>query len=53
MSTAATASVATGYYYGTYATSVACAADGSAPITGGYYYECVETWDGWDRYIYY
>ncbi|WP_433758351.1 hypothetical protein [Nocardia sp. CA-135398] len=53
VSTAATASAATGYYYGTYATSAACAADGASPTTGGYYYECVETYSGWDLYIYY
>ncbi|MEV0297856.1 hypothetical protein [Nocardia sp. NPDC050710] len=60
VSTAASASAApeyraaaTGYYYGTYATYTACSADGASPSTGGYYWECVETWSGWDLYIYY
>ncbi|MBF6214603.1 hypothetical protein IU433_14995 [Nocardia puris] len=42
-----------GTYIGTYATLAACRADGESPSTGGYYWECVETWDGWDLYIYY
>ncbi|MFD0361841.1 hypothetical protein ACFQZZ_10340 [Nocardia sp. GCM10030253] len=60
VSTAASASAApeyhatsTGYYYGTYATYGACRADGESPVTGGWYWECVETWSGWDLYIYY
>ncbi|MET8651878.1 MULTISPECIES: hypothetical protein [Nocardia] len=60
VSTAASASAApqytavdTGYYYGTYATLAACSADGASPSTGGYYWECVETWSGYDLYIYY
>ncbi|MGN2642040.1 hypothetical protein ACWEKT_37275 [Nocardia takedensis] len=60
VSTAASASAApqyhtasTGYYYGTYATLEACRADGESPSTGGWYWECVETWSGWDLYIYY
>ncbi|MGY4100295.1 hypothetical protein ACW2Q0_12180 [Nocardia sp. R16R-3T] len=53
VSTAATASAATSYYYGTYATYTACAADGASPATGGYYWECDETYSGWDLYIYY
>ncbi|WP_063042830.1 hypothetical protein [Nocardia pseudovaccinii] len=53
VSTAATASAATGYYYGTYATSKACAADGASPRTGGNYWKCVQTYNGWELYIYY
>ncbi|WP_067842671.1 hypothetical protein [Nocardia lijiangensis] len=61
VSTAATASAAPTYqaasyggtYIGTYATFEACRADGVSPSTGGYYWECVEVWEGWDLYIYY
>lgn len=60
VSTAASASaaphydaVSTGYYYGTYATAAACRVDGESPATGGWYWECVETYSGWDLYIYY
>ncbi|WP_431967352.1 hypothetical protein [Nocardia sp. bgisy134] len=61
VSTAATANAAPTYqaagygatYIGTYATFEACRADGVSPSTGGYYWECVEAWDGWDLYIYY
>ncbi|MBF6539095.1 hypothetical protein [Nocardia farcinica] len=42
-----------GTYIGTYATLEACRADGISPSTGGYYWECIENWDGWDLYIYY
>jgi len=42
-----------GTYYGTYATLEACSADGASPSTGGYYWECIESWEGWDLYIYY
>ncbi|WP_040794146.1 hypothetical protein [Nocardia higoensis] len=42
-----------GTYIGTYATLAACRADGEAPSTGGWYWECIETWDGYDLYIYY
>ncbi|PXX63338.1 hypothetical protein DFR70_106402 [Nocardia tenerifensis] len=60
VSTAATATATpqyqaayTGYYAGSYATYAACAADGSSPSTGGSYWECEQTYDGWDLYIYY
>ncbi|MEV6324380.1 hypothetical protein AB0M45_24810 [Nocardia sp. NPDC051787] len=61
VSTAASASAVPGYqevayggtYVGTYATFDACRADGISPSTGGYYWECVETYGGWDLYIYY
>ncbi|WP_063049413.1 hypothetical protein [Nocardia arthritidis] len=61
VSTAASASAAPVYqevayggtYVGTYATLNACRADGESPSTGGYYWECIESWDGWDLYIYY
>ncbi|WP_159924529.1 MULTISPECIES: hypothetical protein [Nocardia] len=61
VSTAASASAApvyqdvayNGTYIGTYATFEACRADGISPSTGGYYWECIETYDGWDLYISY
>ncbi|HLS79193.1 MAG TPA: hypothetical protein VK083_20630 [Nocardia sp.] len=42
-----------GTYIGTYATLAACRADGESPSTGGWYWECYETWNGYDLYIYY
>ncbi|MFI7664535.1 hypothetical protein [Nocardia sp. NPDC049526] len=52
VSAAGTASAATGYFYGTYATRAACAADGASPKTGGNYWQCVQTHSGWDLYLY-
>ncbi|WP_330251007.1 hypothetical protein OG874_33140 [Nocardia sp. NBC_00565] len=52
VSASATASAATGYYYRTYATYNACAADGASPKTGGNYWQCVQTYSGWDLYLY-
>ncbi|MFE1596608.1 hypothetical protein [Nocardia sp. NPDC058705] len=42
-----------GTYYGTYYELYQCRAAGEDPYTGGYYWECTETWDGWELYIWY
>ncbi|GGK60481.1 hypothetical protein [Nocardia camponoti] len=42
-----------GTYYATYPSLYSCRADGESSYTGGYYWECVENWDGWDLYIWY
>ncbi|MCA2209512.1 MULTISPECIES: hypothetical protein [Actinomycetes] len=53
--TAGTAAAAApeGTYYGTYYELYQCRADGESSYTGGYYWQCVETWEGWDLYIWY
>lgn len=52
VSASAPASASTGHYYGSYATYAGCAADGKSPKTGGNYWQCVQTYSGWDLYLY-